>query len=397
MSFSPKARFVGRKAVTAGLAMALTLGTCIPVAHADTASDLAAASQRLESLGAELSSLESDLENKTADLELTSYEIGQKQNEIDQTQSRLDQKRAELGEQVKSNYISGPVNWLSVLLGSTSFDDLSNRIYYADKVSQSQSDAINEVKSLGDQLSTQKGELESKQAEQQSAVNEMESQVAVYQSKVADAQAWYSSLDAQVQQELAAQAAAQSAGGTPSNADAALNAVTDTSAPSNANNADNGSNSAPSNATNDDDNGSDNGSHAQNNNSNNSNNDSHSNNSSNTAHGGASGGGLGTAYSMIGVPYKWGGTSADGVDCSGLVCHCYGFARGRTTYDMIDSLKASGDWKTSVDQLQAGDLVFPHSGHVGIYIGNNQMIHAPSPGRTVCITTLYGFYGGGTY
>lgn len=152
MSFSPKARFVGRKAVTAGLAMALTLGTCIPVAHADTASDLAAASQRLESLGAELSSLESDLENKTADLELTSYEIGQKQNEIDQTQSRLDQKRAELGEQVKSNYISGPVNWLSVLLGSTSFDDLSNRIYYADKVSQSQSDAINEVKSLGDQL-----------------------------------------------------------------------------------------------------------------------------------------------------------------------------------------------------------------------------------------------------
>ena len=100
---------------------------------------------------------------------------------------------------------------------------------------------------------------------------------------------------------------------------------------------------------------------------------------------------------MIGVPYEWGGASASGVDCSGLVCYSYGYARGRTTYDMIDSLKSTGDWKTSMDELQVGDLVFPSDGHVGIYIGGCQMIHAPYPGRTVCIASVYSFIGGGSY
>ena len=57
----------------------------------------------------------------------------------------------------------------------------------------------------------------------------------------------------------------------------------------------------------------------------------------------------------------------------------------------------SGDWKTSLDQLQVGDLVFPSTGHVGISIGNGQMIHAPYPGRTVCIASVCRFIGGGTY
>ena len=111
----------------------------------------------------------------------------------------------------------------------------------------------------------------------------------------------------------------------------------------------------------------------------------------------AAGGGLSTAYDMIGVPYVWGGTSTSGVDCSGLVNVCYGGARGRTTYAMISSLQSTGDWKTSMSELNVGDLVFPHSGHVGIYIGDGMMIHAPSPGRSVCIAPVYSFYGGGPY
>lgn len=64
---------------------------------------------------------------------------------------------------------------------------------------------------------------------------------------------------------------------------------------------------------------------------------------------------------------------------------------------MIASLQASGDWKTSLSELSVGDLVFPSSGHVGIYIGNGQMIHAPHEGATVCIGSVYSFIGGGTY
>lgn len=64
---------------------------------------------------------------------------------------------------------------------------------------------------------------------------------------------------------------------------------------------------------------------------------------------------------------------------------------------MISSLQATGDWKTSLDQLNYGDLVFPHSGHVGIYLGNGQMVHASRPGVGVVVGPVYSFYGGGSY
>jgi cell wall-associated NlpC family hydrolase len=64
---------------------------------------------------------------------------------------------------------------------------------------------------------------------------------------------------------------------------------------------------------------------------------------------------------------------------------------------MIASLKSTGDWKTSLSELSVGDLVFPSETHVGIYIGNGQMIHAPHPGATVTISSVYSFIGGGTY
>lgn len=76
----------------------------------------------------------------------------------------------------------------------------------------------------------------------------------------------------------------------------------------------------------------------------------------------------------------------------------YGNARGRTTYDMIGSIKASGGWKTSQDQLSYGDLVFEYGGsHVGIYLGNGQIVHAANPSLGVIVGPIYGFYGGGSY
>ena len=104
------------------------------------------------------------------------------------------------------------------------------------------------------------------------------------------------------------------------------------------------------------------------------------------------------AYSVIGTQYTYGGMSVEtGFDCSGLVNYAYGGDRGRSTGDMISSLQGSGDWKTSLDDLQYGDLVFPSAGHVGIYIGNGQMIHSPVPGQSVEVSNVYSFYGGGSY
>ena len=112
-----------------------------------------------------------------------------------------------------------------------------------------------------------------------------------------------------------------------------------------------------------------------------------------------SGGGVAAALAAAeaGAPYVYGATGPDSFDCSGLVCYCYGYARGRTTYDMIDSLQSTGSWKSSMSQLEYGDLCFTSEGHVGIYLGNGQMVHAPSPGRSVCVTTVWACIGGGTY
>ncbi|MBR2834477.1 MAG: C40 family peptidase [Coriobacteriales bacterium] len=109
-------------------------------------------------------------------------------------------------------------------------------------------------------------------------------------------------------------------------------------------------------------------------------------------------GAVGVAYSCLGIPYEWGGTTTDGFDCSGLVQYCYaccGYSISRTTYTQIAEIQALGNWVTSVNLLEPGDLVFPHEGHVQIYIGGGQVIHAPYPGTVIQVDTIYGFMGGG--
>lgn len=92
-----------------------------------------------------------------------------------------------------------------------------------------------------------------------------------------------------------------------------------------------------------------------------------------------------TASKYLGVPYVWGGTTPDGFDCSGLVqyvLNSLGIDISRTSQQQIkDGVPvAKGD-------LQAGDLVFFEKNgdvhHVGIYVGNGMMIHAPRTGDVV--------------
>ncbi|MBU3194477.1 NlpC/P60 family protein [Clostridium algidicarnis] len=96
------------------------------------------------------------------------------------------------------------------------------------------------------------------------------------------------------------------------------------------------------------------------------------------------------AYNFMGVPYVYGGTKPSGFDCSGFTSYVYnafGYGIGRTTYDQI-----GGGTPVSYNDLQPGDLVFTNGvGHVGIYVGGGQMIHAPRTGRNVEVGPIYGF------
>ncbi|HGG0417084.1 NlpC/P60 family protein [Clostridium botulinum] len=99
------------------------------------------------------------------------------------------------------------------------------------------------------------------------------------------------------------------------------------------------------------------------------------------------------AKQFQGVPYVWGGKSPSGFDCAGFVYYVYKNAAGielpGDTYGQITK-----GTPVSQSNLQPGDLVFPHTGHVGIYVGNGQMIHAPKTGDVVRIAPVYGFYAG---
>jgi len=96
------------------------------------------------------------------------------------------------------------------------------------------------------------------------------------------------------------------------------------------------------------------------------------------------------ASKFLGTPYLWGGTTPSGFDCSGFTQYVYahfGISIGRATFNQIND-----GVQVSRANLQAGDLVLfgtsanPH--HVGIYIGDNNYIHAPHTGDVIKVSAM---------
>jgi peptidoglycan DL-endopeptidase CwlO len=94
------------------------------------------------------------------------------------------------------------------------------------------------------------------------------------------------------------------------------------------------------------------------------------------------------AMGELGVPYVWGGASPSGFDCSGLTMWVY--AQLGIPLDHYTGSQWTAGVPVPYDQLAPGDLVFfePDIGHVGIYIGNGEFIHAPHTGTVVQISSL---------
>ena len=105
----------------------------------------------------------------------------------------------------------------------------------------------------------------------------------------------------------------------------------------------------------------------------------------------------GYALGLIGVDYKFGGNTPEtGLDCSGLVRYVFQEVTGFTLPRTSKELSGLGA-KVGLAELKPGDLVFfntrrfPNS-HVGIYLGDNTFIHAPSRGREVEVAQLSSSY-----
>ena len=101
------------------------------------------------------------------------------------------------------------------------------------------------------------------------------------------------------------------------------------------------------------------------------------------------------AYSFLGTPYVYGGASRSGTDCSGLTMQLFGYYGISLGHGCVSQYYASQPISRS--ELQPGDLVFFYEGigHVGIYIGGGQFIHASDYG--VVVASLYTNYWSACY
>ena len=99
---------------------------------------------------------------------------------------------------------------------------------------------------------------------------------------------------------------------------------------------------------------------------------------------------LNYAAQFLGVPYVYGGSTPSGFDCSGLTSYVFKNTVG--SIPRVAQAQYDATTRVSRDDLLPGDLVFSSISHVGIYVGSNQFIHAPSTGDVVKYSSLTGSY-----
>ena len=93
-----------------------------------------------------------------------------------------------------------------------------------------------------------------------------------------------------------------------------------------------------------------------------------------------------TAYEQLGVPYLWSGKTPSGFDCSGLIYYVFK-QNGMTVNPPSSAMQSQGEKVEGLANALPGDIVC-YSGHVAIYIGNGQIIHAPYEGEVVKIASV---------
>ena len=162
---------LGLSAVTAGL-FGSPLGALAASASQETTdalnsaqSQLDAAQAKLDTIAAEYQELNQKLSETVTKIDSVQEDIDAKQAEIDAKQSEIEESQDQLSARISSSYKTGNSDFLSVILNSTSFEELTNNLFYMGKINESDEELISSIKTAKAELESAKTELEQQKSE----------------------------------------------------------------------------------------------------------------------------------------------------------------------------------------------------------------------------------------
>jgi peptidoglycan DL-endopeptidase CwlO len=377
---------LNKKIISAVVAMAFVFTANFTTVKADLASDKAKLQQiqtQRNDLENKIVMMDNQIETLMAQISSNKEKITTKEKEIslaqaDITKAEEDIKADELlfMDRIRAMYISGTSSaTIGILLDSKNFEDLLSRAENISRVMEYNISTINDFKDKKAVLDNKKAALDIEKNALVSLQEQNEQKLAELSAQKTDQAGLISQLKAQENQYgsqiAAAEAAALEAAKAQiakSKAEAAALAASSAASRGPANTTTSSSSTGSSNSS-----------------------ASSSSSSSSSSNGSAtysSNAVIAYASNFLGVPYVWGGTTPAGFDCSGFVQ--YVSAHFGISLPRVAAAQQMVGTYVSREDLQPGDLVFfgEPAHHVGIYVGNGCMIHAPHTGDVVRIGPL---------